>query len=416
MPPNSNPETLHDWLTLLEHRHPVAIDMGLERVNAVLHRLQLDFSATRILTIGGTNGKGSTATFCAALLQAHGASVGLYTSPHLLDFRERIVVNGHWVTEADLLVAFARVEAARQETSLTYFEFTTLAAYQVFLSAGVSWCVMEVGLGGRLDAVNAVSADVSVITSIGLDHMDWLGDTHAQIALEKVGIARAGRPLVVAPTPVDDVFVAAAEQLGATLLQPGWAQLHSDQQWSPTAPHPLANTLLPMPQLPLNSAHLALHALHQAGVSLDAERVIATLRQTQMLGRMQKVVWQGLPIWLDVAHNEAAARWVADQLPLLSPRWSIILGMRQDKDVAAVVDSLHRIHPHWILLDLSAQPQGLSATDIKQRSGLQSVQMAQSVPEALRLAHQQQHATLICGSFLTISAALKWLHHQDDHD
>ena len=416
MPPELTPTNLADWLALLEQRHPVAIDMGLDRVDAVLQRLALDFSATQIISIAGTNGKGSTATLCSALLQAHGATVGLYTSPHLLDFRERIVVNGQWVTEADLLAAFALVEQARGDISLTYFEFTTLAAYQVFSSASLSWCVMEVGLGGRLDAVNAVSADVSVVTSIGLDHQDWLGDTLAKIAFEKAGIARSGRPLVVAPTAVSAVFKDVADQLGAILIEPGWAHELDAEQWSPSAPHPLAATPLPRPKLPLNSAHLALHALHQAQVQLDPQRVAQVLTETHMLGRMQALTWQGLPVWLDVAHNEAAARWVAHRLSQLSPRWSIILGMRQDKDVAAVVDSLQVVNPYWILLDLSDQPQGLSADDMKHRSGLQEGVVAPSMRAALELAQGQQQATLICGSFLTITAALEVMHIQDHHE
>lgn len=416
MLPKPNPNTLNDWLTLLEQRHPVAIDMGLDRVNAVLQRLDLDFDATRIMTIAGTNGKGSTATLCAALLQAHGFSVGLYTSPHLMHFRERLCLHGEWVSEADLLTAFAEVERARAETSLTYFEFTTLAAYRAMITAGVDWCVMEVGLGGRLDAVNAVSADVAVVTSIGLDHMDWLGDTLAKIAVEKAGIARSGRPLVVAPTPVDEVFVSVAEQLGAVLIQPGWAVQHADQSWSPTVPHPLADVHLPKPQLPLNSAHLALQALHQAQVKLDPIRVAEVMRTTQMLGRLQALEWQGLPVWLDVAHNAAAVRWVAEQLVALSAHWTIILGMRKDKDVAAVVDSFQEINPHWIFLDLSAQPQGLSGFELQQRSQRFNAEVASSMEAALYLAQHYQQPTLICGSFLTISAALEVIAPRSHHD
>lgn len=416
MPPDITPKTLTDWLLLLEQRHPVAIDMGLDRVNLVLRRLNLDFSTTRIITVGGTNGKGSTATLCAALLQAHGATVGLYTSPHLLDFRERIVVNGQMVRVATLLDAFDCVEQACGSTSLTYFEFTTLAALQVFCAAGVSWCVLEVGLGGRLDAVNALSAEVSVITSIGLDHTHWLGDTLAQIAFEKAGIARSDRPLVVAPTAVDDVIENIAQHKGAQLIQPGEPHHRANEQWSPSAPHPLADIVLPMPQLPLNSAHLALHALAQANVVLDPNRVADVLRDTQMPGRMQALWWQGLPMWLDVAHNGAAASWVAARLQSMRAQWTIILGMRQDKDVVAVVNSLRVVEPFWILLDLSAQPQGLSGDDIKRRSGLQTGVVAGTMLEALTLAHKQQQATLICGSFLTISAALEVMQPQDDHE
>jgi dihydrofolate synthase/folylpolyglutamate synthase len=171
-----------------------------------------------------------------------------------------------------------------------------------------------------------------------------------------------------------------------------------------------------MPQLPLNSAHLALHTMTQVQVVLEPALVAQTLNETQMLGRLQRVSWQGLPIWLDVAHNAAAARWVVERLQPLSPQWSIILGMRQDKDVAAVVDSLSVMDSHWIVLDLSDSVQGLSSTELIQRTELKTARVAASVPEALAIAQRLGHPTLICGSFLTIAAALRTLQPQDDHE
>src|SRR5258706_2226217 len=192
--------TLADWLTYQQELHPSSIDLGLERVRAVAERLGLLPLAGRTVIIGGTNGKGSTATLLAGLGQAHGERVGLFTSPHLLRYQERIAVDGVEVGDAELVAAFERIEAARDGVSLTYFEFNTLAALALFRSAKVQLTILEVGLGGRLDATNVVDADVAVLCSVGFDHRDWLGETLEAIGAEKAGIFRRGRPAILGTT------------------------------------------------------------------------------------------------------------------------------------------------------------------------------------------------------------------------
>ena len=188
------PRSLAEWLAYLERLHPSAIDMGLERSREVAARLGLSRPAPRVITVTGTNGKGSTCAFVAALLRAQGLKVGVYSSPHLLRYNERVQIDGEQASDAGLCEAFSAVEAARGETSLTYFEMGTLAALWLFERAELDVAVLEVGLGGRLDAVNLVDADLALITSIGVDHADWLGDTRESVAFEKAGIMRAGKP------------------------------------------------------------------------------------------------------------------------------------------------------------------------------------------------------------------------------
>ncbi|MET0947222.1 MAG: Mur ligase family protein, partial [Pseudomonas sp.] len=188
------PGSLGDWLAYLEQLHPSAIDMGLERSQQVARQLGLTRPAPKVITVTGTNGKGSTCAFLAALLQAQGLKVGVYSSPHLLRYNERVQVQGVEATDVELCDAFAAVEAARGDVTLTYFEMGTLAAFWLFERAGLDVAVLEVGLGGRLDAVNLIDADLALVTSIGIDHADWLGDTRESVAFEKAGIFREGRP------------------------------------------------------------------------------------------------------------------------------------------------------------------------------------------------------------------------------
>ena len=196
--PKRMPHSLKEWLGLLETRHPCEIELGLERMTKVGDALELTRPAPKVVTVAGTNGKGSTIAIMEALLRHEGRRVGAYTSPHLLDYNERVRIDGQPVSDEALCEAFTRIEVARGELSLSYFEFGTLAALLIFEQAGLDVALLEVGLGGRLDAVNIVDADVGIITSIALDHETWLGDSREQIAVEKAGIARANRPLVCA--------------------------------------------------------------------------------------------------------------------------------------------------------------------------------------------------------------------------
>lgn len=414
MPPedwHNSPRTLDAWLQRLETLHPKDIDLGLDRIRAVWSRLGHDFSATRIVTVAGTNGKGSTATLTAELLRAHGWTVGLYTSPHFLHFTERVVVNGQPVTEAAMVDALARVEQVRAEVSLTYFEFTTLAAFDLFARAGLQALVLEVGLGGRLDAVNILAADCAVVTTIGLDHTDWLGDTLAAIAREKAGIARAGKPLLVGADQVPEVFTVVAAEVGAQLRFVSVPTLTSAGSWHTTAELGLGQTPFSLPALPLPSANLALEVLAELGVTCDPERVRQVFAATRMPGRLQHIRWRETDIWLDVAHNPQAAAWVAGRLSMEAPRWTIILGMLGDKDANAVVQSLAILNPQWSLVSLDAGTRSQSAEALQQRSGLAATEVAcyDSLTAALHDAAEAGHPVLVCGSFYTVAAALACL-------
>ncbi|MEX1056498.1 MAG: Mur ligase family protein, partial [Natronospirillum sp.] len=225
MPPEplNKLSTLDAWLRRLEQLHPTEIELGLDRIGQVWRRMSTSLQGVRVVTVAGTNGKGSTATLTAALLTAHGQRVGLYTSPHFLHFNERMVIAGQPVAEADIVAALQRVDMARlgnaqaSTVSLTYFEFTTLAALDLFGRAGLNAVVLEVGLGGRLDAVNLIDTDCAVVTSIGLDHTDWLGDDLNVIAREKSAIARSGKPLLVGADVCHDTLLEVAQNVGAVL-------------------------------------------------------------------------------------------------------------------------------------------------------------------------------------------------------
>ncbi|WP_241068117.1 Mur ligase family protein, partial [Pseudomonas viridiflava] len=215
------PSTLGDWLAYLEQLHPSAIDMGLDRSRKVAQQLGLTRPAPRVITVTGTNGKGSTCAFVASLLQAQGLKVGVYSSPHLLRYNERVKVQGVEATDLELCDAFAAVESARGDVTLTYFEMGTLAAFWLFEQAQLDAVVLEVGLGGRLDAVNLIDADLALVTSIGVDHADWLGDTRESVAFEKAGIFRAGRPALCGDLDPPEPLLAKARELGCPLLLRG---------------------------------------------------------------------------------------------------------------------------------------------------------------------------------------------------
>lgn len=246
--------SLADWLSYLEQLHPTAIDMGLERVRVVADRLGLTRPAPKVITVTGTNGKGSTCTFLAALLSGQGLRVGVYSSPHLLRYNERVRIAGEQAGDDQLCVAFEAVEQARGEVSLTYFEMGTLAAFWLFERAQLDAAVLEVGLGGRLDAVNLVDADVAVITNVGLDHAEWLGTTRDSVATEKAGIMRTGRPVVCGDLQPPLPLLQRARQLGAPLslrgrdydlavTDQGWDWRGIDAQGETRAARPLATLI-----------------------------------------------------------------------------------------------------------------------------------------------------------------------------
>ncbi len=307
--------SLDDWLAHAERVHPVGIDMGLARVRRVAERLDVLPPAQRNIVVAGTNGKGSTSIYLEALLLADGRSVGTTLSPHLSRFNERVRVNGEAVDDATLCHAFATIEEARGETTLTYFEFGVLAALLVFRRAGVDTTVLEVGLGGRLDAVNIVDGCVSVITSIGIDHVGYLGPDRESIGREKAGILRRGVPCVYGEASIPSTIVDAARTLDVPLTRFGteYSATLSECTWSfegRSASQPVHATGLVTPSVALNNAATALQALLLLGVSTPIERLVAGACSARLPGRFERFDYRGASVIVDVAHNPHGAAFL----------------------------------------------------------------------------------------------------------
>lgn len=392
--------------------------MGLERVAAVRARMALR-PRCPVITVGGTNGKGSTCAYLEAILLEAGYRVGCYTSPHLLDYRERVRLDGAMLDEAQHVAAFAAVEAARGDIPLTYFEHATLAALWLFQDAAPDALVLEVGLGGRLDAVNVIDPDCAVVTTVALDHQQYLGETREAIGREKAGIFRAGRPAVVTDPDPPASLIAYAHDCGARLMRLGWeiTVAAGEGAWTCRVldqPYPA----LPMPSLPgrfqLNNAAAAVAALHvlreRLPVSMSALR--NGFIRAHPPGRFQ--VLPGLPMTiLDVAHNPQAAGALAENLMrLITPgRRLAVLGLLKDKDAAGVVQPLLPLIDAWYVASLPG-PRGLPAAalaEVLRVGGGAIAGLYPDVASALSAARDSAGPADIIitfGSFLTVAAAL----------
>jgi dihydrofolate synthase/folylpolyglutamate synthase len=398
--------SLADWLQWLEQGARGEILLGLERVQVVHARLGLRPRPT--LIIAGTNGKGSCAHAAEAIARAIGQRTALYTSPHLLHFGERMRVDGVAASDEAIVAVLARVEAARSEVPLTYFEYATLAALCLFDEADVDLQILEVGLGGRLDAVNIVDAEACVITSIGRDHVRELGESLAGIAAEKAGVARAGRPAVVAQNPAPEGLHAALAARGARILQMG-ALEETSENWSPpgwglSLPAPPAGGLTLRRNIA--AAALVLEAMAWSRSAI-ADALTGLVADFRLPGRLQ--THRGLT--LDVAHNAEAAAELAANLPDIAPRWRLVLGMLADKPVEQLAQALAPLCDSIICAPLPP-PRGLSGEALAKRLGDAGVAAgcAGSVAEAITAARAGWPADsgiLVTGSFLTVAAALQ---------
>lgn len=434
--------SLDDWLRWLESAHPLDVDLGLERVAEVARRMGLLDAplAGRVISVAGTNGKGSTVAMLESLALAHGLTTASYTSPHLLRYNERLRLSGEEASDAALIVGFEAVEAARcgddaqqrDEISLSYFEAGTLGALDVIRRRQPDLAILEVGLGGRLDAVNIIDADVSVVTTIAQDHASFLGDDLEIIGWEKAGIMRAGRPAVLGSPALPASVSATADRLGAPLHTLGGsfshqaigpAEGHQTWRWAGLDAQGRACHLdgLPDPGLPLDNAATALQALSLAEVILEAKACRQALARVRLPGRMQ---WCGQ--WcLDVGHNPHAARYLAERLAGHLARHSIdrqsepgsrgrmlgLLGMLGDKDAEGVIDALSPVIDAWLPVSLSG-PRARQADELAElldARGHCVLHRAASPVEgarwlAPRLAPEDR--VLVCGSFFTVAEVL----------
>jgi dihydrofolate synthase / folylpolyglutamate synthase len=415
---------LQQWLEYIERQHPVSIDMGLERVRAVAARLGLPRPARQVVTVAGTNGKGSTVAFVEAIARAAGWRVGAYTSPHLLAYNERVRIDGREASDAELVGAFEAVEAARGSSTLTYFEYGTLAALWLFTRSPLDLAVLEVGLGGRLDATNLVDPDVAVITTVDLDHQAFLGDGREAIGREKAGIARAGKPLVLGEDDPPASVLRHAYAIGAPAIRancdfffeplpPGERGDARDWRWR----EPGYTVELPRPSLraPVQrrNAATAIAALRALGRRLPKAAIAKGVATAHVPGRLQKVERDGVELVLDVGHNPQAARelaaWVAAR-PAAGSTVAVYAALR-DKDARAVVSALAGSIRVWHLAGLDAGGRGQDAAALAARLRDTAARNARQHPDvatALHAAITQAcpgDRILVFGSFHTVAEA-----------
>ena len=412
-------DTLAGWLAWQETLHPVEMDLGLSRVRLVYEALGCGGApAFPIVTVAGTNGKGSTVAFTQSLLTAAGVRTGTYTSPHLVHYNERIRIDGEPVPDCAIVTAFDRIDRARDGVTLTYFEFGTLAAIDVFRAAAVDVAVLEVGIGGRLDAVNLFDADVAVLTPIDIDHVRWLGRDRESIAREKAGIFRPGRPGVIADREPPASLTAAAGRVGARCLYLGrdFDAVPVGSAWSWRGPGQCLEGL-PMPPLTgrfqLDNAAAALMALDAIGRLPEPLAVRCGIAATRLAGRFQILPGE-VPVVLDIAHNPHAARSLAANLRASRPagREIAVAGLLGDKDAAGVVGVMADVFDHWYVTRPAGARGGSAealARTVRECGRDAPVEVCGDVPSALcraRGAARPGDRIVVFGSCYTIGEVL----------
>jgi dihydrofolate synthase/folylpolyglutamate synthase len=422
--------SLEQWLAYQAQVHPQAIDLGLDRLLQVLDRLGWRQPKVPVITVAGTNGKGSVSAYCAAIMAAAGFRVGTFTSPHLRDYRERIQIHDRLVSAAELVSAFERIEAARGPVGLTFFEFNTLAALLVFEAAQLDAWVLEIGMGGRLDAVNVVDPDVALVVSIGFDHQEYLGTTLEAIAREKAGIFRRGRPAVLGSREMPGIVEDMARAIGAPLKRLGLEYTYTPEgaawhfrgsRWNLT--HLPAPALLGDAQYA--NAATAMAALEEidARLAIPAAAVAQGLTGVRLAARFQVIApaAPGAPVWiLDVAHNPAAARVLARNLRdrPSGGRTLAVCGILADKDASGVVAELRDCVDAWWCVSTGGE-RGRSGASLAMAVGRQvaaPVEAAESTSAGCAAAFAYANHTdriLVFGSFHVVGPALDWLEAHD---
>ena len=416
----SIPHTLAGWLARLEQQHPKAIDLGLDRVREIAARMGLGKPATQVISVGGTNGKGSTVAFIESIARAGGWKVGAYTSPHLLRYNERIRIDGVEASDQDLIAAFEAIAAARGDISLTYFETGTLTALWLFERAAPDLAVLEVGLGGRLDAVNLVDADCAVITTVDLDHQEWLGEDIESIGSEKAGIARAWKPLVLGDDDPPASVLRHAYAIGASswrIANDFFAEPIDATHWRWREVG--FELVLPMPMLAapvqLRNAACAIAALRAIGFEADAEVFARGISEARIAARMQIFDVDGVEVIVDVGHNPQAARALADALSASATtgRTLAVYAALVDKDANGVVQAMADVVDGWYLAgsrDAGARGIDVDALARRMPQGLPVADRASDVDAAIDRALAAAGTgdrVLVFGGFHAAERALK---------
>ncbi|AJQ94992.1 bifunctional tetrahydrofolate synthase/dihydrofolate synthase [Gynuella sunshinyii] len=413
-------KTLSNWLSYLESLHHQEIDLGLERVGRVAELLNIDKGKATVFTVAGTNGKGSSCAFLDTILTIQGYRTGRYSSPHILRFNERVLLNGQEVDDLRLVRAFEQIEQSRDGISLSYFEYTTLAAMLIFQQADLDVWILEVGLGGRLDAVNIIDPDVALVTSIALDHQDWLGSDLVQIGREKAGIFRTnGLAVCGQQYDVEGVVERAVAldcrfHLKARDFKFEYSPESDEWCWrgKNAAGDDLVLEHLPLPQLPLENAATVIQALYLSGLNISVDSIAQGMRRARLSGRFQALQYQQHRLILDVAHNPQAATMLVQRLRaegILHP--VIIVGMLADKDCRRTLEILAAAEPvSLVCIDLNV-PRGQSALKLAEfvPDNIRAVmKMAPDVVSALNgMVMPGPEDIVVCGSFYTVSQAMQ---------
>ena len=408
-----------DWLTWLELQHPShEIDMGLKRIRQVSKRLLRDEPiAKQVITVAGTNGKGSSVAFLTAILEEAGLSYASLTSPHFVRFNERIQLQGEPVDDTALCASFERVNRARYDvagvaTVLTYFEFNALLAFDLMQRADIDVAVLEIGLGGRLDAVNLIDADVAVVTSISVDHVDWLGDNVELIGREKAGIYRAHKPAIVGALDCPTSVAQYAQEINAQCMQNGVDFKVENNTWSNTLG---LSIVLPETNLPPMNMAAVVQAISCLSFEIKAADIVLGLRKARLQGRFQRLEWQGKQLILDVAHNPQAAQNLAVTLDneVCEGKTIAVLAMLVDKDYQQVIKVLSASFTHWMLAS-SEGVRGLSSLELATQLALNGVASncviehdtpLHAFTQSVTMASKQDRI-VVFGSFVTVGAVL----------
>jgi len=406
--------SLNQWLDYLLAIHPSEIDMGLTRVSAVARHLEvIDLAPAKVITVAGTNGKGTTCAMLASILRQADLSVGVYSSPHLLHYNERVQINQQDASDASLIEAFCAIEAARGDISLTFFEYATLAGLYLFKAAKVDVIILEVGLGGRLDATNMIDSTATILTSIDLDHQEYLGDTRELVGREKAGVFRPDCLAIIGEPYLPMSVTEYAHQIGTTLYRVGHEfdyhkdQSHSDQ-WHFTSMQQTYSGLS-VPKLPLANAASVVALLSHIWPNISLQQINQGLQQAQLAGRLEQVSEQPL-VLLDVAHNPHAARYLAQQLQAYQGRRIVALcGMLKDKDITSVLATLAEQVSQWNFVSLDI-PRGASAQALRQalpndacRDRASEFVDISSAWHAIQTTVKADDVVIVFGSFYTVA-------------
>ncbi|TQF71955.1 bifunctional tetrahydrofolate synthase/dihydrofolate synthase [Pseudoalteromonas luteoviolacea] len=411
----SQSSSLDDWLCYLEQLHPANIEMGLERVAQVANNIHLLNTPSKIILIGGTNGKGTTARCMEAMLLAQGHTVGTYASPHLIRYNERVRINGQELPDQDHVDAFCELEQGRGETQLTYFEYGTLGALALFKRYAVEFVLLEVGLGGRYDATNIVTPYASVITTIDLDHKEYLGDTRELVGYDKAGIFRKNTPAIVGDLNIPHTVTDYGEEIDAemilskrdfhfTPLEDGlrWQYQNYDMHFS-------------NPAIPAQNVATAFTALAKLDLLPDEELLRTTLESLQVEGRFQQLSHSPL-VYTDVAHNPESARYLRTKLLDLKNQGfkiNVLVAMLADKDKASVINELDKVVDSWTCAALSgprAESAGnmLSALPHDKQASTRTYSSVSAALDVILPEQSDDTALIIFGSFFTVADAIQY--------